>query len=109
VKLDWPAVRKRYEHTRTVAPLSGSSVLEVVEVDDDRVCLKQRLWRDCVSRAQLETAVSLLGDRPLPADAIAFAEELRRYYSSGPGAVTECSRIPNLSAVILKDLGYLES
>jgi hypothetical protein len=106
--LDWPAVRARYGHTKTLRPLLGTSPLEVVEVDDERICVKQRLWQDCVSRTALEVAVSLLTDRRRPGNAVEFAEELRRYYSSGRGAITECSRIPNLSAVILKDLGYLE-
>lgn len=107
MKLDWTTVRARYEQFPAVQPLRGQSALQIVDVDDEQVCFKQRLWRDCVSRAALETAVSLLGDRSLPANAIEFAEELRVYYATGPNAITDCSRIPNLSAVILKDLGYL--
>jgi hypothetical protein len=107
MKLDWALVRARYESHPRVQPIRGGSTLQVVDVDDEKVCVKQRLWRDCVSRGSLETAVNLLGDRPLPVSAIDFAEELRSYYASGPNAITDCSRIPNLSAVILKDLGYL--
>jgi len=108
MKLDWSAVRARYEHTKTLQPLAGQSVVEVVGVDDEKICVKQRLWQDCVTRTALETAVAVLGDRSLPGNAMEFAEELRRYYSSGPDVITECSRIPNLSAVVLSDLGYLE-
>jgi hypothetical protein len=108
MKLDWSAVRARYEHTKTLQPLAGQSILEMVGVDDEKICVKQRLWQDCVTRTALETAVTLLGDRPLPGNAVEFAEELRCYYSSGPDVTTECSRIPNLSAVVLSDLGYLE-
>ncbi|GAA1276966.1 hypothetical protein GCM10009609_45060 [Pseudonocardia aurantiaca] len=105
--LDWAAVRARYAKYPIVQPLSGGSILQIIDVDDEKVCVEQRLWRDCVSRAALETAVAVLGNRPSPVRAIEFAEELRRYYASGPNAVTDCSRIPTLSAVILKDLGYL--
>jgi hypothetical protein len=107
MKLDWTAIRARYDQHPTVQPLRGRSTLQVVDVDDEQVCLRQRLWRDCVSRTALETAVDLLGDRQLPTNAIEFAEELRKHYAEGPNAITDCSRIPNLSAVILKDLGYL--
>jgi hypothetical protein len=108
MKLDWSAVRARYERTKTLQPLAGQSTLEVVEVDDEKICVKQRLWRDCVTRTALETALTLLEDRPLPGNAVEFAEELRRYYSRGPAVTTGCSRVPNLSAVVLSDLGYLE-
>lgn len=107
MKLDWAVVRARYEQHPTVQPIKGRSTLQVVYVDEEQVCLQQRLWRDCVSRTALETAVDLLVDRQLPASAIEFAEELRKHYAKGPDAITDCSRIPNLSAVILKDLGYL--
>lgn len=107
MKLDWEQVRARYEQQQTVQPLRGGSSLRVVEITDERLCLQQRLWRDCLSRAALETATTLLGDRPLPFDAIEFAEEMRAYLATGPDAVTDCTRVPNMSAVILKDLGYL--
>jgi hypothetical protein len=108
MKLDWSAVRARYEHTKTLQPIAGQSILEVVGVDDEKICVKQRLWRDCVTRTALETALTLLEDRPLPGNALEFAEELRRYYSRGTAVTTGCSRVPNLTAVILSDLGYLE-
>jgi hypothetical protein len=104
---DWNVVRERYGDHPRVQPLKGGSTLQVVEVDNEQICLKQRLWRDCVSRASLEDAIELLGDRSLPADAIGFAEELRIHLASGAKPITDCSRIPNMSAVILKDLGYL--
>jgi hypothetical protein len=107
MNIDWTMVRARYEQQESILPLSGQSRLNIVSVDDEKICFRHRLWRDCVSKDALETAVTVLGDRPLPANAIEFAEELRRHYSSGPSVITDCSRIPNLSAVVLKDLGYL--
>lgn len=104
--LDWSAVRARYTPGTELKPLSGGSVLRVDGVDDEQVCLKQRLWRACVTRAQLETALRLLDGRR--ERAIPFTEELRTYYSQGPDAITDCTRIPNLTAVVLLDLGYLD-
>jgi hypothetical protein len=108
VSLGWDAVRARYEPGTGVRPLVGGSQLTVVLVDDEQICLKQRLWQACVTRHELETAIDLLEKTPGPISAVEFAEELRRYYSGGPNVKTECSRVPNLSAVILKDLGYLD-
>ncbi len=104
--IDWSAVRSRYAEQPTVRPLAGGSTLRVVLVDDEKICLRQRLWEDCVTRDQLETALTLLreGDG---CTAVEFAERLRRYYAGGPDVQTDCSRIPNLSAIVLQDLGYL--
>ncbi|NMH98299.1 hypothetical protein [Pseudonocardia acidicola] len=105
--LDWAMVRARYAAQPQVRPLAGGSVLQVVSVDDEQICLKQRLWQDCVTRTQLETAYGLLQNRAAPGSAVEFAEELRRYYAGGPDVRPDCTRVPNLSAIILKDLGYL--
>lgn len=105
--LDWNAVRARYAPGTRVRPLVGTSALEVVSVDDERICLRQRLWRACVTRSELETALTVLHERPGRLTALELAEELRRYYAVGPQVTTECSRVPNLSAVVLVDMGHL--
>jgi hypothetical protein len=105
--LDWQEVRARYGPGSPLRPLAGSAALRVVSVDDDRICVRQRLWQACVTRRQLDTALRILRERAGPVDAMELAEILRCYYAGGPDVVTDCSRIPNLSAIILKDLGYL--
>jgi hypothetical protein len=107
VTLDWAAVRARYAEHASIPALTGGSVLDVVGVDDEKICLRQRLWRDCVTREELETALALLRGGADSGSPVAFAESLRRYYSGGPQVRPGCSRTPNLCAVILKDLGYL--
>ncbi|MPZ67392.1 MAG: hypothetical protein GEU83_18455 [Pseudonocardiaceae bacterium] len=107
-EFDWAMVRQRYQPGMRLASLRGDTYLEVVEVDDDRLCLRQRLWRDCLTRQDLETAVSLLRDGIVTGTAMEFAEGLRRQLSGGPYVRTDCSRIPNMTAVVLKDLGYLD-
>jgi hypothetical protein len=106
-RLDWHLVRERYAGRPTLASLGGSSRVQVVDVDEERICLSQRLWRDCVSREDLDTALDLLRGGRLAATPMAFAEGLRRYYASGPRVETGCTRGPNLAAVVLTDLGYL--
>lgn len=104
--LDWSAVQQRYRGGRAVAPLAGSSTMRVEAVGDALV-VTQRLWRAELSRRELEMAVALLGDRSPETGAVAFSEELRRYYSGGPQVRPTCSRTPNLSAVVMADLGLL--
>jgi hypothetical protein len=104
VTLDWAAVRDRYTRQATLPSLTGTTALEVVSVDDEQLCLRQRLWSACITRHELETALRLL--RP-GVTALEFAEELRRYYAGGAEVRTGCTRTPNLAAVVLGDLGYL--
>ena len=107
--LDWAAVRRRYAGGRRVRPLVGGSSLQVSADAADAVTVTQRLWRAEVTRSELEVALDLLGDRPPSTPAVPFSEELRRYYSGGPQVQPTCSRTPNLCAVLLADLGYLNA
>jgi hypothetical protein len=77
--------------------------------EDESLTVSQRLWRADVTRAELEVALDILGDRPPATAAVGFSEELRRYYSGGPQVQPTCSRTPNLCAVILTDLGHLDA
>ncbi|MBW0092960.1 hypothetical protein I4I73_27410 [Pseudonocardia sp. KRD-184] len=106
MSLDWPSVLDRYRGGRSVRPLVGSSTLRV-EVADDALVVTQRLWRAEVTRSELQVALDLLGDRGARVGAVRFSEELRRHYSGGPQVQPTCSRTPNLSAVVLVDLGHL--
>ena len=107
--LDWEAVRDRYRGGRAVRPLVGGSSLHADAEADEVIRVSQRLWRADVTRGELEVALDLLGDRPASTPAVPFSEELRRYYSGGPQVQATCSRTPNLCAVVLKDLGYLDA
>lgn len=109
MRLDWDAVRERYAGGRTIIPLVGGSTLTAGPGEGESVRIAQRLWQAEVTRAELETAVELLGGRPASTAAVPFSEELRRYYSGGTQVQPTCSRTPNLCAVVLKDLGYLDA
>ena len=79
----------------------------VDEVDDERLCVRQRLWRACLTRTELETAAAVLAaaGRITPME---FAERLRVHYATGFHVTTDCSRVPNLSAIVLQDLGAFD-
>lgn len=109
MQLDWDAVRRRYAGGRQVRPLVGGSTLQVSPGTDESITVAQRLWQADVTRTELETALGLLGERPPSTPAVPFSEELRRYYSGGPQVQPTCSRTPNLCAVLLTDLGYLDA
>jgi hypothetical protein len=101
--LDWGEVRRRYRTEVPLPPLAGASRPRAVLVDDDTIRVSQRLWTALITRDDLETAVALLDRTPGPVSAVGFAEVLRRFHAS----TTECSRVPNLSAMVLADLGLL--
>jgi hypothetical protein len=70
--------------------------------------VRQRLWRGCLTRAELERADEILATAG-PVSPLELAELLRIHYASGPQVTTECSRVPNLSAVLLLDMGAFAS
>jgi hypothetical protein len=108
VTLDWDAIVERYEGGRLVRPLIGGSTLTATP-GVDVVTVAQKLWRADVTREELEVALEILGDRPASTPSVPFSEELRVHYSGGPQVQPTCSRTPNLCAVLLKDLGYLDA
>lgn len=102
----WADVLARYRPGDVVPPLVGSSTLVVDVVDAQRLCLRQRLWRACLTPAEMDTATAVLAAAG-PVTALELAELLRAHYASGPRPTTDCSRVPNLSAVVLADLGVV--
>ena len=100
----WSEVIARYRPGSPLAPLAGSSTLVVDSVDDQRLCVRQRLWVSCLTRTELETAVTVLAESR-PGSALELAEMLRVHYATGFHVTTECSRVPNLSAMVLADMG----
>jgi hypothetical protein len=104
--IQWADVVARYPPGTTLRPLVGGSTLVVDDIDDQRICVRQRLWRACLTRAELETADDVLATAG-QVSPLELAELLRVHYASGPQVRTECSRVPNLSAVLLHDMGVL--
>jgi len=103
LKLDWEQILTRYTDNVSLSPLAGSSPMTASVLGDDAVLVRHKLWQALITREHLNTAVAVLDRTPKPVTAVEFAEHLRAFYTS----TTDCSRIPNLSAVILADLGLL--
>ncbi|MGD9529108.1 hypothetical protein [Pseudonocardia sp.] len=100
----WADVTARYEPGMALPPLVGSSKLVVDHVDDDQLCVRQRLWRACLTREEFENAARIL-DEAGDVTPIEFGELLRVHHATTFHVTTDCSRVPNLSATVLRDLG----
>lgn len=105
---DWADVLAHYGPGDVLAPLVGSSSLVIDSVDEDRLCVKQRLWRACLQRVELEEARKVLAEAG-PVTALELGELMRAHVATGFHVTTECSRVPNLTAVVLNALGAFDT
>jgi hypothetical protein len=99
VPLDWGKVVDRYQNGAEVEPVPGASPVKVTGADEERIYIAHRLWKDSLSRQNLEKAVELLEQNKIPKD----VEDL-----IGPYRMYVADERPTIAAVILKDLGYLD-
>lgn len=102
--IDWQDVVSRFRQGDRLQPVAGASVLTVESIDDDRMCLRQRLWRDCLTRSDLRLAARVLADAPPGVTAVQLAELIRLHHT-GSAVTPGCSRVPNLAAVVLYNMG----
>lgn len=105
-RLHWTHVVARYRVGDVLPPLVGSSVMTVDAVDDTALCVRQLLWRACLKPDELTTAVKILNEAG-SVTGLELAELLRRHYAGGPQVTTDCSRVPNLCAIVLADFGLV--
>ncbi len=89
----------RYQNGAEVEPVPGASRVKVTGADEERIYIAHRLWKDSLSRQNLEKAVELLEQNKMPKD----VEDL-----IGPYRMYVADERPTMAAVILKDLGYLD-
>lgn len=104
--VSWPHVVARYRIGDILPPLVGSSVMTVDAIDDTAMCVRQLLWRACVTRDEFATATGILNEAG-SVTGLELAELLRQHYAGGPQVTTDCSRVPNLCAVLLADFGLV--
>ncbi|HEY0357500.1 MAG TPA: hypothetical protein VGD11_02905 [Mycobacteriales bacterium] len=97
--LDWSDVVKRYEHGADIAPIPGASTLAITGADEEKVYVKHRLWKDALSRPNLEKAVRLLGEGRMTRKSGDFVDQYRTFVAD---------ERPTTAATVLKDLGFLE-
>jgi hypothetical protein len=97
--LAWDMVIKRYKDGAQIAPIPGSSTLSVTGADEEKVYVKHRLWKDSLSRANLEKAVALLEEGKMTRKSGDFVDQYRTFVAD---------ERPTTAATVLKDLGFLE-
>lgn len=105
-RVQWSHVVARYRVGDILPPLVGSSVMTVDALDDTALCIRQLLWRACLTPDEFATAVGIL-DEAGSVTGLELAELLRQHYAGGPQVTTDCSRVPNLCAVLLADFGLV--
>jgi hypothetical protein len=97
--LDWSDVVTRYENGADVSPIPGASTLSVTGADSEKIYVKHRLWKDALSRENLEKAVRLLSEGKMTRRSGDFVDQYRTFVAD---------ERPTTAATVLKDLGFLE-
>lgn len=99
MSLDWDDVKQRYENGAEIQPIPGSSTLSVTGADDEKVYVKHRLWKDSLSRENLEKAIGLLEAGKMTRSTGDFIDQYRTFVAD---------ERPTTAATVLKDLGFLD-
>ncbi len=97
--LDWGAVVDRYQPDSEGTPIPGAPQTKVTAIDEERMYVAHRLWKDTLSRQNLEKAVELLEQGKMPKGAEDAIAKYRMHVAD---------ERPTLATKVLKDLGYLE-
>lgn len=97
--LNWEEVVNRYQPEEEPTPVPGAPQTVVTAVDEERMYVSHRLWKDTLSRQNLENAVELLEQGRMPKDAEDAISKYRAHVAD---------ERPTLATKVLKDLGYLE-
>jgi len=88
-----------YQSDPEGTPVPGAPQTKVTGVDEEHIYVEHRLWKDTLSRQNLEKAVELLEENRLPKGAEDAVAKYRMLVAD---------ERPNLATKVLKDLGYLE-
>ena len=97
--LDWGEVIDRYQPGEEPKSIPGVPQARITGVDEEGIHIEHRLWKDSLSRQNLEKAVELLEQGRLPRGA---EDAIGKY------RMLVADERPTLAAKVLKDLGYLE-
>jgi hypothetical protein len=97
--LDWADVVKRYENGAELPSMPGARTLQVTGADENYIYVSHRLWKDKLTRAYLEKAVTLLEAGRMTRNYGDVVDHYRTYIAD---------ERPTTAATVLKDLGFLE-
>jgi hypothetical protein len=97
--LDWADVVKRYENGAELPSMPGASTLKVTGADDNYIYVSHRLWKDKLTRANLEKAVRLLEEGRMTRNYGDVVDHYRTYIAD---------ERPTTAATVLKDLGFVK-
>jgi hypothetical protein len=96
--LDWTDVVTRYENGAELPSMPGASTLKVTGADDNYIYVSHRLWKDKLTRANLEKAVRLLEEGRMTRNYGDVVDHYRTYIAD---------ERPTTAATVLKDLGFV--
>jgi hypothetical protein len=97
--LDWADVVERYENGAELPSMPGARTLEVTGADDNYIYVSHRLWKDKLTRANLEKAVRLLEEGRMTRNYGDVVDHYRTYIAD---------ERPTTAATVLKDLGFVK-
>lgn len=97
--IDWNEVVSRYGDGAEISAIPGVSQVKISGADEERIYVKHKLWKDSLSRQNLERAVMLLEQNKMTKKSGDFVAQYRVYVAD---------ERPTMAATVLKDLGYLE-
>lgn len=97
--LDWAKVIERYGDGADVESIPGASTIKVTGADEERIYVSHRLWKDSLSRENIEKAVGLIEEGKMSKETGDMVAQYRQRVAD---------ERPTTAAVILKDLGYLD-
>ncbi len=97
--LDWGEVIDRYQPGEEPKSIPGVPQARITGVDEEGIHIEHRLWKDSLSRRNLEKAVELLEQSRWTKGAGDPVARYRMYVAD---------ERPTLAVKVLKDLGYLD-
>lgn len=99
MSLDWDDVVKRYGEGAELASIPGAATLAVTGADDQYIYVKHRLWKDKLTRKNIEKAVDMLAAGKMARTSGDFVDQYRTFIAD---------ERPTTAATVLKDLGFLK-
>ncbi|AWK76128.1 hypothetical protein CBI38_31905 (plasmid) [Rhodococcus oxybenzonivorans] len=97
--LDWDNVLEKYRDGAEIDSLPGAATLSVSGADEEKIYVKHRLWKDSLSRTNLERAIEMVSAGTMTRIAADFIDQYRTIIAD---------ERPTTAATVLKDLGYLD-